>query len=181
MLEHTHPCSPSLPMIHGLLERRSAQTLGTICSDSVVECVYSRVSEGHTSIPLHLGSAGLRCSSPRHTHTHTQTHTHSLSRSLSLCVCVSVIPIISLSLTLSLSLSELLLSLSLNPSLFTPSLPLPAVMPNFILSHQNLERRLSLLFQCYSWCCSMADGYDMKTLVTWTMCVDVLMFSNNKH
>src|SRR4029434_9860587 len=33
----------------------------------------------------------------------------------------------------------------------------------------------------YSWCCSMADGYDMKTLVTWTMCVDVLMFSNNKH
>src|SRR4029434_9273428 len=44
-----------------------------------------------------------------------------------------------------------------------------------------LVLNLNIAEHCYSWCYSMADRYDMKTLVTWTMCVDVLMFSNNKH
>ena len=50
-----------------------------------------------------------------------------------------------------------------------------------IAQHEVDVLNLNIAEHCYSWCCSMADGYDMKTLVTWTMCVDVLMFSNNKH
>src|SRR4029434_11028534 len=46
--------------------------------------------------------------------------------------------------------------------------------------HEVDVLNLNIAEHCYSWCCSMADGYDMKTLVKWSMCVDVLMFSNEQ-
>src|SRR4029434_5294122 len=36
--------------------------------------------------------------------------------------------------------------------------------------HEVDVLNLNIAEHCYSWCCSMADGYDMKTLVTGTMC-----------
>src|SRR4029434_665148 len=47
--------------------------------------------------------------------------------------------------------------------------------------HEGDVLNLNIAEHCYSWCCYMADGYDMKTLVTWTMCVDVLIENIEKH
>ena len=42
-----------------------------------------------------------------------------------------------------------------------------------IAQHEVDVLNLNIAEHCYSWCCSMADGYDMKTLVTWTMIINI--------
>ena len=42
-----------------------------------------------------------------------------------------------------------------------------------IAQHEVDVLNLNIAEHCYSWCCSMADGYDMKTLVTWTIIINI--------
>src|SRR4029434_11021544 len=57
--------------------------------------------------------------------------------------------------------------LSSSPRLLLLFLHATYIIANVILRTINLHILLNLNIaeHCYSWCCSMADGYDMKTLV----------------